>query len=242
MANHVNGNSTSVPVQKWIELFLVEPSINRGSARPTQATSMLKLSAKPRPVRTHGRTGDTARRAVSGQMRRSRRLVGCQSGAAAVEMALVAPILLGLLFGSTELGQLLPERAYPGQGRSRWRPLRRSPGFFQFHKLQRIAGRDSRRRHTTLVMTGLLSGGANKLSHWTSTTISVTSSCTTTTGGQTLGGNLQRQQEFERHADRRTDRHGDCDRTLHADPASAFGFTGTGYNLNASQQAAVTGI
>lgn len=32
MANHVNGSSTNVPVQDWIELFLVEPSINRGSA------------------------------------------------------------------------------------------------------------------------------------------------------------------------------------------------------------------
>ncbi|MFL6726987.1 MAG: pilus assembly protein TadG-related protein [Sphingomicrobium sp.] len=31
-ANNVNGSSTNVPVQDWIELFLVEPSINRGSA------------------------------------------------------------------------------------------------------------------------------------------------------------------------------------------------------------------
>lgn len=31
-ANGVNGNSTNVPVQQWIEIFLVEPSINRGSA------------------------------------------------------------------------------------------------------------------------------------------------------------------------------------------------------------------
>jgi Flp pilus assembly protein TadG len=31
LANGVNGNSTNVPVQDWIEIFLVEPSINRGT-------------------------------------------------------------------------------------------------------------------------------------------------------------------------------------------------------------------
>ena len=31
LANSVNGNSTNVPVAKWMEIFLVEPSINRGT-------------------------------------------------------------------------------------------------------------------------------------------------------------------------------------------------------------------
>ena len=31
IANSVNGNSTNVPVEKWIEIFLVEPSLNRGT-------------------------------------------------------------------------------------------------------------------------------------------------------------------------------------------------------------------
>jgi hypothetical protein len=36
----VNGNSTDVTVKKWIEVFLVEPSLNRGSASAgTQARS-----------------------------------------------------------------------------------------------------------------------------------------------------------------------------------------------------------
>jgi Flp pilus assembly protein TadG len=35
IANGVNGNSDNVPVQKWIEVFLVEPSINRGSVTNT---------------------------------------------------------------------------------------------------------------------------------------------------------------------------------------------------------------
>ena len=35
-ANSVNGHSTNVPVQKWIDVFLVEPSLNRGSASVTQ--------------------------------------------------------------------------------------------------------------------------------------------------------------------------------------------------------------
>ncbi|WP_309661004.1 Tad domain-containing protein [Sphingomonas sp.] len=32
-ANNVHGNSTNVPVEKWIELFLVEPSLNRTSGK-----------------------------------------------------------------------------------------------------------------------------------------------------------------------------------------------------------------
>jgi hypothetical protein len=35
IANGVNGNSTNVPVQKWIEVFLVEPSLHRGSVTNT---------------------------------------------------------------------------------------------------------------------------------------------------------------------------------------------------------------
>ena len=31
LANSVNGNSRDVPVEKWVEMFLVEPSINRGT-------------------------------------------------------------------------------------------------------------------------------------------------------------------------------------------------------------------
>jgi hypothetical protein len=29
VANSVNGNSTNVPVTKWVDVFLVEPSYNR---------------------------------------------------------------------------------------------------------------------------------------------------------------------------------------------------------------------
>ena len=36
-ANGVNGNSTAVPVKRWIEVFLVEPSLNRGSVSPSAA-------------------------------------------------------------------------------------------------------------------------------------------------------------------------------------------------------------
>jgi hypothetical protein len=32
-ANNVKGNSTEVPVQKWLNVFLVEPSLNRNSGR-----------------------------------------------------------------------------------------------------------------------------------------------------------------------------------------------------------------
>ena len=40
IANNVHGNSTNVPVEKWIELFLVEPSLNQHFRKTNAGDSM----------------------------------------------------------------------------------------------------------------------------------------------------------------------------------------------------------
>jgi hypothetical protein len=42
-ANSVNGNSQDVPVEKWIEVFLVEPSLNRNSGKTNQGDVYVEL-------------------------------------------------------------------------------------------------------------------------------------------------------------------------------------------------------
>ncbi|MFL6726988.1 MAG: TadE/TadG family type IV pilus assembly protein [Sphingomicrobium sp.] len=175
-------------------------------------------------------------------MRRFARLAGCRSGSAAVEMALVVPLLLALLFGSTELGNyFLDEHILVKAVRDGARYAGRQD-FSNFSSCSGEPGGTVAADTRTLVMTGLLSGGSNRLANWTSTTISVTSSCTTTAGVQTLGGIYNGNRNSSG--------------TLIGAPivtvtatvpytpllASAFGFSGTGYNLYASQQAAVAGI
>ena len=42
-ANNVHGNSTNVPVEKWIEIFLVEPSLDRASGRTNKGDVYVEL-------------------------------------------------------------------------------------------------------------------------------------------------------------------------------------------------------
>jgi hypothetical protein len=44
-ANSVNGSATNVPVRKWVEIFVVEPSLNRGSdSRTVSGTAVKRVS------------------------------------------------------------------------------------------------------------------------------------------------------------------------------------------------------
>ena len=169
------------------------------------------------------------------------RLARCASGAAAAEMALALPILLVLLFGSAEIGNyFMNEHILVKAVRDGARYAARQD-FSNFSSCSGAPGGTVEADTKAVVMTGLLSGGTNKLRNWNATTITVTTSCSTTTGGQTLGGIYTGNKNSSG--------------TLIGAPIvtvsatvpyspilQAFGFTGTGYNLNATQQAAVMGI
>lgn len=170
-----------------------------------------------------------------------RRLVRCRSGAAAAEMALALPIVLVLMFGSAELGNFfLNEQILVKAVRDGARFAARQD-FSYFSSCSGAPGGTVEADTKNVVMTGLLSGGSARLPSWSATTITVSVSCSTSAGGQTMAGIYNGNRNSSG--------------TLIGAPIvtvsatvpyrpilRAFGFRGVGYNLNATQQAAVMGL
>ncbi len=117
------------------------------------------------------------------------------SGAAAVEMAMVLPILLALLFGALELGNYF---------RSEHVLIKGVRDGAVYAARQEISNYDCTvasppvpatvvNEAKALVRTGQLSGGTDRLPGWTdgSTTFTITASCVTDAGGTALLGIYQ---------------------------------------------------
>lgn len=156
-------------------------------------------------------------------------------GAAAAEMALVTPLLLILMMGSFELGNyFMNEHILVKAVRDGARYAARQ-NFSNYDACAGSPGGTVVADTQSLVMTGLLSGGSNKLREWTATTIAVTMDCTTFQGGQPMTGiYLGRATGAPRVT---------VTASVPYQPVLAsFGFSGIGLNLNASQNAAVMGI
>jgi Flp pilus assembly protein TadG len=172
------------------------------------------------------------------------RLVKTDRGAAAMEMALVLPLLLIILFGSVELGNYFMDehtlikavrdgaRFAARQNFSNYTACSGSPG-------GTVVG-DTR----NIVMNGYLSGGSAITPNISATDITLSVSCASTAGGQDMVGIY------------RSRFGGTCDGTTSNGCAQvvtvsatvpyrfvlgSFGFSGVGLGLNASSQAAVTG-
>lgn len=169
------------------------------------------------------------------------RLLRSTRGAAAVEMALVTPLLLIIMMGSFELGNyFMNEHKLVKAVRDGARFAARQ-NFSNYDACLGSPGGTVVADTRTLVMTGLLSGGTNKLRNWTATTVNVTMNCSATVDGQPMSGIYR---------DRK-----DASGTLTGAPRvtvtatvpyqsvlGSLGFSGIGLNLNASQNAAVMGI
>jgi Flp pilus assembly protein TadG len=156
-------------------------------------------------------------------------------GSAAAEMALVAPLLCAILIGSVELGSL----------------------FYNEHILQkavrdgaRYAARQSFTKYTctgepttpvgantrALVRTSLLSGN-DRFADIQDSDITISTSCKTTQGGQAMTNGIY--QGMTTGAPIVT-----VQAIVDYSPVigAAFGFSGTGLRLHATEQAAVTGV
>ena len=174
-------------------------------------------------------------------MRLFRRLVCDPSGAAAAEMALVAPLLLIIGMGAVEVGNyFVDEHRLIKAVRDGARYAARQD-FSNYAGCNATAANvPSTLKNNTqaIVQTGLLSSGSDLLPNWASATFTVQMTCTSTAGTQTLGGIY-------------------TSTTGAAPPAvvivtaqvpyspialSGYGFNARGYNLYAQEQASVTGI
>ena len=164
-------------------------------------------------------------------------LVSDRHGNAAVEMALVAPLLLILMLGCTELGN------YYWNEHTLLKAVRDGARFAARQSFTNYTGCSGSPGGTVaadtknVVMYGALAAGTKTLTpNITAANITVTQSCATTSGGQTMQG-VYRGDTNGAHVVA-------VEATVTYRPiiAYALGFSGVGYQLYAQSQAAVTGI
>lgn len=157
-----------------------------------------------------------------------------RSGAAAAEMALVLPLLLVILFGSLELGNyFMNEHTLAKAVRNGARfAARQSFANYPDCNTVTTTARDNTRN---VVMNGYLSGGTIITPGIEAGDISVTTSCATTAGGQTMSGIYAGRANGAQIVT--------VTGTVDYRPIlSAFGFSGIGLKLNAASDAAVAGL
>jgi len=172
-----------------------------------------------------------------------RDLVRDSRGSAAAELMLVMPILLIIMMGAFELGNYFRSEHILVQGLRDGARYAARQSFSNFSGCSGAPSGTIEADTKNVVRTGLVSGGSDKLPNWTdaATTFSVTVSCTTTTGTQTVAG-IYRDNK-------------DSTGTFIGAPLvtvsahvpyrsilGKYGFTGIGMSLNGKQQAAVMGI
>ena len=126
-------------------------------------------------------------------MTRVRSLRRSQRGSAAAEMALVTPLLLLILFGSTELGKyFMDEHIVVKAVRDGARYAARQPianyvsGASGCQSTPPTAIEDATKN---IVRTGNAAGSGQRLGYWTdSSTVTVTVACFASSGGQSMDG------------------------------------------------------
>ncbi|MEO6248349.1 MAG: TadE/TadG family type IV pilus assembly protein [Sphingomicrobium sp.] len=164
-------------------------------------------------------------------------LLRSKRGAAAVEMALVVPLLLIIMMGSFELGNyFMDEHKLVKAVRDGARYAGRQP-FGSFYTCPSTVDNTGTTagQIRNVVRTGLLTGGSNRIVNWTDAQITISLTCPTTANSVPLSG------IYRGSAD------GAPVVTVSASVPytpvlASYGFRGVGFNLNATQQAAVMGL
>jgi Flp pilus assembly protein TadG len=184
-------------------------------------------------------------------MKHALRLFKSACGSAVVEMALVAPFLLIIMFGSVELGNYFMDEHALLKGVRDGARFAARQGFTNYTSCSGdlptpgVAG--SPNDNTKLIVRkGTLDSTADDLlPNWSSATFSVTVSCAGSANGQDMLGIYR--SRFGGTCGGATAN--GCAQIVTVDVTipyksivGSYGFTGLGLNLNASSQAAVTGI
>lgn len=169
-------------------------------------------------------------------MKRATRLaIADRNGSAAAEMALVIPLLLVIMFGSVELGNyFMNEHSLVKAVRDGARFAARQ-NFTNYTACSGSPGGTVAADATNVVMYGYLSGSSKLTPNITAPNVTVTTSCASTVGGQNMLGIYRgRTNGAQIVTVRATVNY----RTV----LGSIGFSGVGLQLNATSQAAVTGI
>lgn len=164
-----------------------------------------------------------------------RRLWRSTRAAAAAEMALVAPLLLIIMFGAVELGNYFYNEHILVKAVRDGARFAARQNFSYYSGCSGSPGGTVVADTRNLVKTGLLSGGSDRLAAWNATTISLTTNCTTTANSITLSG-------IYRGRASGAPRVTVTASVPYVPVLASIGFSGVGLSLNASEQAAVMGI
>ena len=156
-------------------------------------------------------------------------------GNAAVEMALVIPLLLVIMFGSVELGNyFMNEHSLVKAVRDGARFAARQ-NFTNYTGCNGQPGGTVVADTTNVVMNGYLSGGSKLTPNITAANVTVQTGCTFATGGQNMLGIYRGRANGAQIVT--------VSATVnYRTVLGSIGFSGVGLHLNASSQAAVTGI
>jgi Flp pilus assembly protein TadG len=173
-----------------------------------------------------------------------KQVVQCRSGSAAAETAMVAPLLIGLLFGSVELGH------YFWHEHIVVKAVRDGARFAARQQISNFVTSTSGclsapggvvgTQTKNLVRTGTVaSGGSPRISYWTNAgTIDVTVTCSASVGGQNMTGIYNGMNYAGAAVGAPV-----VTVTALVPYTTLFGMTfGSTYKLRASQQAVVTGV
>jgi len=178
-------------------------------------------------------------------MKHALRLFGDNRAAAAVEMALVIPLVLIIMFGSVELGNyFMDEHRLVKAVRDGSRFAARQ-NFSNYTGCTGAPGGTVVADTQNLIMNGYLSGGSVITPNIAAADITLSVSCTDSVDGQDMLGIYR--SRFGGTCDGATAN--GCAQVVTVNATvpyipilGSFGFSGLGLNLNASSQAAVTGI
>ena len=161
-------------------------------------------------------------------------------GAAAAELALILPFLIGLGMGATELGNyFLDEHRLVKAVRdgARYAARQDFSNFAGCTTTPADVGATLAGQVEQVIRTGQVSGGTDQLANWSGATFSVQVSCNTSYGSQTMAGIYATHNNGEAPVVIVT-------ATVPYQPIalSSFGFSARGYSLYAQEQAPVVGI
>lgn len=176
-------------------------------------------------------------------MMRRRSIMRDRKGAAAVEMALVTPLLLIIMFGSAEVGNYFyNEHLLTKAVRDGARYAARQ-NFSYYSTCTGTPTGTVEADTRNLVKTGYVTGTGDRLAAWNANTITLTTSCKATETATAPGSTQQNMTGIYRGSTTGAPIV-TVAVTVPYTPiiGQAFGFSGSGLTLNATQQAAVTGL
>jgi Flp pilus assembly protein TadG len=164
-----------------------------------------------------------------------RRLLASSKGAAAAEMALVTPLLLLVMAGGLEVGNFFMDEHRLAKAVRDGARFAARKDFTYFTACNAAPGGTVVADTQNLIKTSYLSGGTDQLSNWSGGSINVTTRCSAGAGSVTYSGIYKGMTNGARRVEITAS-------VTYLPLMAPFGISFFGSTLNATQEAAVSGV